>query len=220
MVKNLFRNIQKDILVEFRSRIVISIILSFSIIVTISVGFASGGLIHSAMMHATMLWVIIFFSGMNTLSHVFFREIEEQTALFSLLYYSAEIIFLSKLIVNSIIMVLMGLVVAILYSFFLNVTIAFPAYFFMLIGAGSIALSFSATIIGGIAAIAQARGGLFTILAFPIVLPLLTVAIKATSQCFMNEIFFPGDAILFLLAFSTLVGVVSYMVFPYIWREF
>ncbi|HQG43818.1 MAG TPA: hypothetical protein PLE64_14000, partial [Spirochaetota bacterium] len=72
MIKALWRNIQKDILIEFRSGIIVSIVLSFSVIVTISIGFATGGIINSPLLHAVILWIIIFFSGMNTLSHVFF----------------------------------------------------------------------------------------------------------------------------------------------------
>ncbi|MEW6525153.1 MAG: heme exporter protein CcmB [Spirochaetota bacterium] len=219
MIKGLVRNIVKDLRIEFRSKVVISLILSFSVIVTISIGFASGGIIGSPMVHAILLWVIIFFSGMNT-SHLFYREIEENTALFNLMYYSPESIFVSKLFVNGIIMVAVAAIVGLLYLFVMDVAVYHHCSFAIMLLVGSSALAVCTTIIAAITAIAQARGGLFTILSFPITLPIITVVIKSTTQCFSKEIFSSLSAILFLLAFSTLLGVVSYMLFPYIWREF
>lgn len=219
MIKDLVRNIVKDFRIEFRSRIIISLILSFSVIVTISIGFASGGMIRSPIVHSILLWVIIFFSGMNT-SHIFYREIEENTALFNLMYYSPESIFVSKLLVNSSIMVAISMIVGFLYLFVMDVTVYNSLGFAVILLTGSIALAVCTTIIAAITAIAQARGGLFTILSFPITLPIITVVIKTTTQCFSKEIFSSFSAILFLLAFSTMLGVVSYILFPYIWREF
>lgn len=219
MIKALVRNIVKDFLIEFRSRVVISLILSFSVIVTISIGFASGGMIGSPVVHAILLWVIIFFSGMNT-SHIFYREIEENTALFNLMYYSPESIFLSKLIVHCIFMMAVAVVVGLLYLFVMDVEVYNPLSFSIILLLGSIALAVCTTIIAAITAIAQSRGGLFTILSFPVTLPVVTVVIKSTTQCFSKEIFSSCSAILFLLAFSTLLGVVSFILFPYIWREF
>jgi heme exporter protein B len=219
LIKALVCNIIKDFRIEFRSKVVISLILSFSVMVTISIGFASGGMIGSPMVHAILLWVIIFFSGMNT-AHIFYREIEENTALFNLMYYSPEHIFISKLFVHCIIMMAVAVIVGLLYLFVMDVSVYNPLSFAILLLTGSIALAVCTTIIAAITAIAQARGGLFTILSFPITLPIITVAIKSTTQCFSKEIFSSFSAILFLLAFSTLLGVVSYILFPYIWREF
>ncbi|NMB65153.1 MAG: hypothetical protein GYA16_09840 [Spirochaetes bacterium] len=219
MIKGLVRNIVKDLRIEFRSKVVISLILSFSVIVTISIGFASGGIIGSPMVHAILLWVIIFFSGMNT-SHLFYREIEEHTALFNLMYYSPESIFVSKLIVNCIIMLAVAAIAGLLYLFVMDVSVYNVSGFAIMVLAGSSALAVCTTIIAAITALVQARGGLFTILSFPITLPIITVVIKSTTQCFSKEIYSSWSAILFLLAFSTLLGVVSYILFPYIWREF
>ncbi len=219
MIKGLVRNIVKDIHIEFRSKVIVSLILSFSVIVTVSIGFASGGAIGSPIVHAILLWVIIFFSGMNT-SHLFYREVEENTALFNLMYYSPETIFVSKLFVNCIIMIAVAAIVGLLYLFVMDVPVHNPTGFITMMVAGSIALAVCTTIIAAIAALAQARGGLFTILSFPITLPVITVVIKSTTRCFSKEIFSSFSAILFLLAFSTLLGVVSYILFPYIWKEF
>lgn len=220
MIKALWRNIQKDILIEFRSHIIVSIVLSFSVIVTISIGFATGGIINSPLLHAAILWIIIFFSGMNTLSHVFFREIEESTALFGVIHYPAVVIYLSKLLINCCVMVVIAIMVIIIYAFVISVSVYHGIYLMAILIAGSLSLAFATTVIGAIAALAGARGGLFTILAFPVVLPLFTVAIQSTARCFEQQVFSPLSAIIFLLAFSMVLGMVSYLLFPYIWREF
>ncbi|HOF15251.1 MAG TPA: heme exporter protein CcmB, partial [Spirochaetota bacterium] len=165
MIKALWRNIQKDILIEFRSRIIVSIVLSFSVIVTISIGFATGGIINSPLLHAVILWIIIFFSGMNTLSHVFFREIEESTALFGVIHYPAAVIYLSKLLINCCVMVVIAIMVIIIYTFVISVSVYYGVYLIAILIAGSLSLAFATTVIGAIAALAGARGGLFTILA-------------------------------------------------------
>ncbi len=214
------RNVVKDLQIEFRSKTLFSLIISFCVIVTVSIGFASGGMVGGASVHAILLWVIIFFTGMNTLSHIFYREIEESTASFNLVYYTPEVVFVSKLIVNTLIMIMAGIVVGLLYVLVMNVTMYHTLEFMLIVFTGCVALSGSTTLIAAISAVAQARGGLFTILAFPVVLPLLTVVIKITTQCFFKEIFSPLSAIIFLLAFATLLVVSSCMLFPFIWREF
>ena len=219
MLPALLRNIVKDVRIEFRSRIVISLIVSFCVIVTVSIGFASGGMIASPMVHSVLLWVIIFFSGMNS-SHIFYREIEENTALFNLMYYSPESIFVAKLFVNCSIMFAVSIIVGVLYLFVMDVVVYHPLSYASMLLSGSLSLAVCTTIIAAIAAVAQARGGLFAILSFPITLPVITVVIKTTAQSFLAVIFSPFSAILFLLAFSSLLGVVSYILFPYIWREF
>ena len=214
------RNVIKDLQIEFRSKMLVSLLLSFCVIVTISIGFASGGLVSTPYIHSILLWVIIFFAGMNTLSHIFYREIEEGTAAFALIYYSAEIVYVSKLIVNSLVMILVCFIVGVLYLFTMDVPLYHAGYFIWMMLVGGISLSLSTTIIAAISALAQARGGIFTVLAFPVILPLLTVVIKTTTLCFFKENFSPISAIIFLLAFSILLVVASYILFPYIWREF
>ena len=100
MINEIARNLKKEFIIEYRNRYAINISLAFAGISTLAISLVSGGIPFSTHVQAIMLWVIIFFSAMNGLSHIFFREEEEKTSLFLRLNISAESVFISKLLFN------------------------------------------------------------------------------------------------------------------------
>jgi heme exporter protein B len=58
------------------------------------------------------------------------------------------------------------------------------------------------------------------VLSFPIVISILLMAIKITKNCIDGlEASASYDELLTLLAINCLVGAMSYLLFPYIWRS-
>ncbi len=210
-------NIIKDFRIEFRRRFAVNVALSFAAITTLAVSLTAGGARLGAQTHALLFWIIIFFSAMNGLSHVFTREEEEGTALFLRITSPAEAVFTAKLVFNIAVIAVIVAAVAPLYVFFLDVEIASPGAFALVACAGSLAIASSTTVLGAIVAKAGGRGSLFTIISFPVVLPPLWVAVKASRSAIAGGAV-SGDAV-FLLAFSGALVAVSYMLFGHIWIE-
>jgi len=215
----IIKNLRKDFLIEFRNRSALNISFAFAGITTLSVSLACGGASLSSQVNAVLLWVIIFFSGMSGLSHIFIREEEEKTALFLSLCSDPENIYLSKLLFNIILFACITALVTPLYLFFMQVVPVYILYFISTVAAGSLAVSSITTILGAMVAKAESRGSLFTVISFPVMIPVLWISIKLTADSIEGGAPPEVRSILFLLAFSGVIISVSYLVFKFIWTE-
>ena len=216
---NIFQNLKKDYRVEFRNRYALNISISFAIISTLSMSLASGGTPISAKMQAIILWIILFFSAMNGLSHIFIREEEQGTALFLRLNAKPGIVLTSKLLFNiSLFFILEGVIIP-LFIFFLDMKIKALTPFIAIAIVGGLAMSCSATILAAIASKSGGKGPLFAIISFPIILPIIWIASNATANALINAEYSGIQNIIFLLAFSVSINALSYILFDYIWIE-
>ncbi|HSV95975.1 MAG TPA: heme exporter protein CcmB [Spirochaetota bacterium] len=217
MLNAIIGNIVKDFRIEFRRRFAVNIALSFAAITTLAVSLTAGGVLLGAQTQAMLFWIILFFSAMNGLAHVFTREEEEGTALFLRVTSPAAAVYTAKLVFNTAVIFIIAAVISPLYVFFLNVDIAAPAAFAAATCAGSLAIASSTTVLAAIVARAGGRGSLFTIISFPVVLPPLWVAVGATRTSIAGSA--SAEGVVFLLAFSGALVAVSYMLFGHIWIE-
>jgi heme exporter protein B len=215
----ILNNIKKDFLIEFRNRSAVNITFAFAGITTLSVSLAAGGIPFTPVVHAIIFWIILFFSAMSGLAHIFIREEEEKTSLFLSLNYSPEEIYISKLIFNIVLFLFISIIVTALYLFFLQV---FPVYLFLFILtvlSGSFAIASVTTILGAMVSKAGSGSSLFTVISFPILLPVLWTAISLTSVSIDGVGVPEYRNIIFLLAFSGVIVSVSYLTFKFIWTE-
>ena len=219
MNNRILNNIKKDFLIESRNRSAINISFAFAGITTLSVSLAAGGVPFTPVIHAIIFWIILFFSAMSGLAHIFIREEEEKNSLFLSLYYTPEEIYLSKLIFNIILFLSISVIVTVLYLFFLQVLPVYLFLFILTVVAGSIAIASVTTILGAMVSKAGSGSSLFTVISFPILLPVLWTAISLTSVSIDGTGIQEYRNILFLLAFSGVIVSVSYLSFKFIWTE-
>lgn len=219
MENRILKHLKKDFLVEFRNRSAINISFAFAGITTLAVSFTSGQVRLQPHVHSILMWIIIFFSGMSGLAHIFIREEEERTSLFLAIHSVPEEVYLAKLAFNLLFFLCITAVVSPLYIFFMQ---AFPVHVLKLaltVASGSIAIASLSTILGAIVSKAENRGTLFTVISFPLMLPVMWIAIMTTSACY-DPALNPGYRnMLFLLAFSGVITSASYMTFRFIWTE-
>ena len=214
----ILRNLRKDFRVEFRSRFSLNISIAFAVIVTIAVSITAGGVPFPAMVQSVLLWVVIFFSAMNGLSHIFVREEDQATALFLRISVAADSIFISKFIFNQIFMLIVLAVVTPLFLFFLQVEVLHPAHFILSVVAGGISIAAATTILAAMTAKAGGKGSLFTIISFPVLLPVLWISISSTNGA-LTPVLPKTGSVLFLLAFSGFISVISFLLFRFVWID-
>ncbi|OHD63763.1 MAG: hypothetical protein A2176_14610 [Spirochaetes bacterium RBG_13_51_14] len=218
MVRDILRNLQKDFRVEFRSRFAVNIAVSFAGIVTISISLTAGGAPFPVKVQSILLWVVLFFSAMNGLAHIFVREEDQGTSLFLRITRSADSIYISKFIFNQIFMMIIGTVVTPLFVFFVGVDVIHVLHFIMSVIAGGFSIAASTTPLAAMAAKAGGKGSLFTIISFPILLPVLWISISSTAGA-LNEARPESGTVIFLLAFSGFITAISILLFRFIWLE-
>ena len=214
--------LRKDILLELRNRAAIQAILLFSITTLIVVGFSAGGganLPPDTL--ASLLWIILFFSAFSGLSHVFIREEESNTAIALRLTSEANAVLWGKLLFNTLLTFVIIIIIAPLYFIILNAPIVQPGKLALSLLTGGIGLSVSATIIAVIIARSHGKPALFGAIGFPILLPMLFIAVDATRLTFQSysNINVLNRDILGLASFDVLMIVTAGLLFPYVWES-
>jgi heme exporter protein B len=141
-----------------------------------------------------------------------------------LLYYytiaSAEDIILAKFLYNCILLLVLGFLSLAGFIIFFGNIIGNLNYFIIILILGSVGFAASFTMISGIASKAKGSATLMTILSFPIVLPQLLLSIKLSKHAIDGFTISVGYKDLIALgAINLIVIIVSYMLFPYLWRE-
>lgn len=218
MGSDIIRNLRKDFRVEFRSRFALNIALSFAAIVTIAMSLTAGGAPFPATVQSILLWMVVFFSAMNGLSHIFVREEDQATALFLRVSVTTDSIFISKFIFNQIFMAVMLVVVTPLFLFFLQVNVIHVVYFILTIAAGGTAIAAATTILAAMVAKAGGKASLFTIISFPVLLPVLWISISSTTDALRQGNPSYGNVV-FLLAFSGFISAISFLLFRAVWLD-
>lgn len=216
-----FAVVVKDIRSEFRTRYAMNALLMFVVTSVVTILFALHEDEVSPEILSGMFWVVIFFTAMSGLSRIFVSEEERGTAMTLQLVASSSAVYFGKLIFNCGLTLILSSSVTILYlvvfpAFFIQSVLIFVATVFL----GSLGFAAAATIIAAIITKAQAKGTLYTVLSFPILVPLLVTVIKATALAIQGEIFLNAIG-LFQIMVGYLLAVIgfSYLLFDFIWKD-
>jgi len=213
--------LRKDILCEFRTRYAINAILLFGITTLTVVSFSVGQKNLPPEVYAALYWVIIFFSAMSGLAHVFVREEESKTSTILRLTADAIPVYLGKLGYNLLLLILLQIVIAPLFLTLTDAVLTDPALFIILLILGTVGLAGATTIIAAIISKASVKGALFAVLSFPILLPLLIGLISATTKAFSESGGGLGGAsseLQLLVSYGVVMITASIMLFEYVWE--
>ena len=166
----------------------------------------------------TLFWIIMLFVGVNAVAKSFIQEREGR-----LLYYyglaSPESIIIAKIIYNVLIMSLLGIVALALYSLVLGNPVTDNILFIVNLLLASIGFSSILTLISAIASKTQNGTTLMAVLSFPVILPLLLMAIRVSNNALDGLDWSASSGSLIILgAINVMVIALSIILFPYLWR--
>lgn len=209
--------IKKDVTIEWRQRYAINGILLHAISSTMVV-FLSVKMLNGPTWNA-IYWIVLLFSSVSAVAKSFVAESSGR----QLYYYgivSAQHLIISKLIYNAILTVLLALLCLGTYSLFLGFPVGNATYFILIIALGGIGFSSTFTLISSIASKSGNGNLLMPVLSFPVIIPLLLVAIKAAKKAVddLDPSVMTKD-LLVLLAINTLIVTLAYLLFPFLWRD-
>lgn len=220
-VASIIAVVMKDVKSELRARYTMNALLMFVVVSVATILFA----LHEDELNpeilSGMFWIVIFFSAMSGLSRIFVSEEERGTTMTLQLIASPTAVYFGKLIFNATLALILSTAVTILYL------LAFPAFlikspniFVLTLLLGSVGFAAAATIIAAIIAKASAKGILYPVLSFPVLLPLLVTVMKATARALDGEVFWVafGDFQM-LIAYILVMTAGSYLLFGYVWRD-
>lgn len=214
---------RKDVRSELRTRYALNALAMFALTVVLVVSFYLGPRLAprdplAPLIHATLLWIALFFAALTGLGRAFVQEEESQTATFLRLNTPPLAVFVGKWLLNVFLLFALSIVVTLLLYLFLNMRIANVMLLVLALVLGGLGLASSVTLIAAVIAKAAARSALFAVLAFPIVFPLLVIAMLATEQALTGA---PWRAALpqlqGLAAYAVAMTAAAIFLFPYVW---
>ncbi len=211
--------VRKELVSEFRTRYAINAIVMFALVTLTVVSFAMGLLTPSSEMMSALFWIILFFAAMSGLAQTFIKEEESGTALVLKLSSDGSVIFFGKLLFNLILLIVLAVLIVPLFIVFLKTVPANWLVFLFGLGLGILGLAGATTIVAAIVSKATVKGALFTVLSFPVLLPLLVAVIEITTVGFSGGGFGDISAPLQLLvAYDVVMTTLSVMLFDFVWR--
>ncbi len=165
-----------------------------------------------------LFWVIQLFICINAVAKSFLQESRGR-----MLYYqsivSPQHFVLSKLLFNSLLMLVMSILSLFLFSLFLGNPVEKILPFIGLVFLGGWGLSLVFTFLAAIAAKAQQSAAIMAILGFPLIIPQLLLLMKVSNSFFTELSASLLAPVLMLVAINILVIVLAVILFPFLWKD-
>jgi heme exporter protein B len=210
----------KDWRAELRSRYALSTIALFAVSSLVLVGLALGPLGTSSTERTSvlpvLLWVLLLFAAAAGLPRGFVYEEETHTATALRLAATPAALYCGKLLYALSLLAAVEALLAPLYLALMQLPVARPGLLVAALAAGGCGLAAGSTLVAAIVAQARGRGTLFAVLAFPVLVPLLLLAVELTRAAVAGDAA-PG-VLRQLLLYDATVTVAGLMLFPAIWN--
>ena len=221
MLREMRYLIAKDLKLELRKSHVLGG-LALYILSTIYVCYLSFGTINDLETWNALIWIIVLFAAFNGLARTFDGETREQEIYYYTLTSPQGLLF-SKIVFNILMMLIMTILAILVYSLMLGTaSISMDALGQFAVGLilGSCAFSTTLTLISGIAAKSNNNVGLMALLGFPVIIPSLLILSDFSEKSLSGM---PWSAnlqnLLFLIGLNVAIAALSYILFPYLWRD-
>jgi len=198
-------------------------VLLFAVTTLVAVSAALSSASVKSEVKAALLWIVLLFAALSGLARVFVREEEAGTAPLLRLYAPPTAVYAGKWLFNIALVFAVELVSVPLFLIVLPVA---QVNFLLLSGVlflGGISLSAAATFVAAL--ISQASSGkssLFFVVAFPILLPLLLIAVQGTIGAFdglPSHLAKSRVDIEMLGVYSLVMTTASFLLFEYVWTD-
>jgi heme exporter protein B len=202
---------------ELRGRNALSTLGLFSVTTLVVVSLALGPVGVSrddrVWIAPVVIWILLLFSAALGLPRAFAREEEARTAIALRLAATPSALYAGKLAYTWTLLAAIELLVSPLFLAALQIELVRPAPFVLALAAGGFGLAAASTLVAAIAAQGEAKTTLFSVLALPVLVPLLLLAISLTRLAFGGDLpILPvvGQ----LLLYDGTVVVAGFMLFP------
>jgi len=213
--------IRKEIIIEWRNRYALNGI-SLYLISTIFICYLSFNVRSNQLNPLTwnaLFWIIILFTSISVVAKTF---IQEKQGLFLYYYWIHDpaTIIIGRTLYNAFLLIMLGIPGLLIYSLVLGNPVEDIFLFVVNVLIVCFGLSATLTLLSAIAAKARNSQTLMAILSFPVVLPILLMAIKVSKNAIDGlDRASSYDELITLVAINAIIGGVSYLLFPYLWRS-
>lgn len=165
----------------------------------------------------SILWILLLFTATAAIPRAFVHEEEVGTARALRLSALPSCVLFGKMAFVTTLLLVLEAVLTPLFATLLQWPVADPLRLACALAAGGVGLAAASTLVAAMVANARGRGALFPVLAFPVLLPLLILAVGATRSAAAG---IPDDgALRLLLLYDGSVVTAAAMLFPAVWES-
>lgn len=209
--------IKKDLLVDWRQQNPISGILLYLASTIFTSYMAFKGFINVEVWNA-LFWIILLFTAINAVSKSFIQE--ERRNLFYFFLSKPINIIVAKLIYSFVYLLVIALLSVLVFSILFGNPIASYPLFFLNLTLGCLGLSSAFTMVSAIASNANNRSIMMAILGFPIIIPVLILAISNSQKILEEAIWMEIQGnILTLVSVDVIIIALTFILFPFTWKS-
>jgi heme exporter protein B len=205
---------------ELRTRYALNTLALFAfttlVVVSVSLGPLGVSASQGTAVLPVMLWVILLFSVAAGLPRAFVQEEETGTAMALRLAATPSALFCGKLAYGLTLVLALEALLTPVYAAMMNLQVASPGLLAAVLAAGGYGLAAGSTLVAAIIAQARSKGTLFSVLSFPVLLPLLLLSVELTRLAVAGSP--AGVALPQLLLYDASVTVAGLMLFPAVWN--
>ncbi|MCC6373030.1 MAG: heme exporter protein CcmB [Bacteroidia bacterium] len=211
--------IKKELLLEFRQKSTIGGVVVYVVGTIFVSALCFKGKLDKPTWNA-LFWVISLFTSVTISGKSFLKETGGQ-ALYNYLYYAPRHFILAKTLYNMLFMLGLSLITFFFYGFFIKNEVENMGLFLLVLTLASTGLAGVLSLMSAIASKASGNFAIMSILSFPVLMPLILVIIRLSKQA-VDGIEWAGvgfDLIAILAALNVLTITLSFLLFPYLWRD-
>lgn len=205
---------------EFRTRYSLNTLGLFAIttlvVVSMSLGPMGASSAGRTVVLPVLLWILLLFAVTAGLPRGFVHEEETHTATALRLAATPSALFCGKLAYGLTLVLALEALITPLFVTMMQLPVEAPGLLVIALAAGGLGLAAGGTLVAAIIAQARGPGTLFAVLALPVLLPLLIMAVELTRAAVVGE---SGGVVLQrLVLYDATVTVVGLMLFPAVWN--
>lgn len=210
--------VKKELKLEWRSKYAIGGLLLY-VVSTVFVAYLSFKRVVDVPTWNALFWIILLFAATNAIAKSFVQETRgKRLYLYSIA--SPQAIIFSKIIYNAVLVSVLALLSYIVFGNLLGDLVQNHTMFVLALFLGAIGFSSTLTLISAIASQSDNNMTLMSILGFPIILPLLLTLMKLSKNAIDGLAWSVNYKYIgVLLMLNVIVIILSYLLFPYLWRE-
>ncbi len=220
--KDIITIVWKDILSEFRTKEMFSSMFLLAVLILIIFTFSIDLIkVKSIDVAPGILWVAFIFAGTIGLNRSFLNE-KENDCLLGIMATPIDrsAIYLGKMIGNFIFMTIMEIFIFPVFVIFFNLSFLSIKEIYLIAFMGTLGFAALGTLLSAMSASFKTREIMLPILLYPLIVPVIIAAVKATGALLHGK---PLESVMMwlklLLAFDIIFLIVSFIVFEYVIEE-
>ncbi len=208
----------KELLIEWKQKYALNGLILYVLSMVVVIALALSGKLNPVTWNI-LFWIIMLFVSINAVAKSFMSE--RPGSLLYLYGTSGPVaIILAKIIYNTALLVLVGVVSLLSFSFLGETAIANWPLMLGILTAGSAALATNLTLVSAIASKAENRTTLLAVLSFPLIVPILLVLIDLSENAIQGlDIGLEARSFYLLGGIVLVLTAVSVILFPFVWRD-